>query len=520
MQKRLDQVITLVLVFLTVLLVWIAILSLKWRFQHDQANMLYLAFLMDKFGFIPYRDFFDFQMPGAYLAYALIGRVTHYTDIGQRIVDIFILALLMGISFSWMKRLGWKVAWCGSVLWGLVYLGLGPEQSLQREYLILLFVLSGIYILTRPNPFHQVLKSVLVGFLFGVATVIKPQAAIGLLPVAYFEFQSQKEGADSQISGAKGIFLRVVLPGIAGFSLPLIATLVYLGVNGALAPFLDIILNYWPLYTHLTDNHVTIAGLPRIEYYFDEYRKLGGFSLWMAPATVGAFISLYHSKLDNLQRRQVALLIGMAVCYGIYPLFTGQFWKYHWFLFLFFSLQISSLCLVTLPEEKSKGNYLFPVIILFVIFGMTADHLFYRSLMLGNVPSSARITRSDEIANFLTTHLEPGDTVQPLDWMGGALDAMLKSRAKIATPFVYDFYFYHHVSSDYIQGLRKEFIKDLVRSNPRFVIRITRDRSQVSGEDTTRKFVELNSILEENYKVLYEGNGYIVFELEDYLLNK
>jgi hypothetical protein len=279
-------------------------------------------------------------------------------------------------------------------------------------------------------------------------------------------------------------------------------------------------LNYWPLYSHLTDNHVTIAGLPRIEYLFDEYRKIGGFSLWMAPAKVGAYIALFHSKLDILQRRLVILLIGLVVCYGIYPMFTGQFWKYHWFLFLFFILQISAFCLVARPEKKSNAIHLFPVLVLLAVFVITADLFFYRNLLLGYVPSSTDFTRRDEIAAFLQNHLEPGDTVQPLDWTGGILGGMLKSQAKIATPFVYDFYFYHHVSSDYIQGLRKEFIRDLERSNPRFIIQIARHGSPVSGEDTTRKFAELNTLLNENYRIVVEGNGYLIYGLEDYLVNK
>ena len=47
-----------------------------------------------------------------------------------------------------------------------------------------------------------------------------------------------------------------------------------------------------------------------------------------------------------------------------------------------------------------------------------------------------------EIAKYLKDHLEPGDTVQPMDWTGAKiLKGMLIARAKVATSFVYDFHF-------------------------------------------------------------------------------
>jgi hypothetical protein len=58
-----------------------------------------------------------------------------------------------------------------------------------------------------------------------------------------------------------------------------------------------------------------------------------------------------------------------------------------------------------------------------------------------------------EIASFLERKLKPGDTVQPLDWTGGTLLAMLESHACIATPYVFDFYFYHQTACKTSQKL-------------------------------------------------------------------
>ena len=88
-------------------------------------------------------------------------------------------------------------------------------------------------------------------------------------------------------------------------------------------------------------------------------------------------------------------------------------------------------------------------------------------------PTSPKNGRVDEIAVWLDTNLEKGDLVQPLDWVeGGSIHAMLLANAKLATKYMYDYHFYHHISRDYIQKLRDDFIEELKKSNPRYLISI------------------------------------------------
>jgi hypothetical protein len=120
-----------------------------------------------------------------------------------------------------------------------------------------------------------------------------------------------------------------------------------------------------------------------------------------------------------------------------------------------------------------------------------------------------------EISRFLEKNLDTSrsDTVQPLDWTGGTLLAMLETRARIATPYVFDFYFYHHVSNPYIQSLRADFMTELEFANPRFIIEVTAiDKPWISGPDTSREFPELRAYLEENYSVTIDKDDYIIYE--------
>ncbi len=482
-----------------------ALLSLRWPFRHDPPILLYMTWLMDRFGLVPYRDIFDMNLPGTYAVYALIGRTSGYTDLGVRCVDLGILAGELVLTWLWMKRLGVSIALCGAVLWGLCYLQLGSQVSIQREYLLLLPVLAALVLADRCGESFPSWSAFGVGLFFGLAALMKPHAAIGLPLVLLLGEKPRDAGA---------MPVRTVLA-LAGFLVPVAVSLVYLWDNGGLAAFMDMARNYWPLYAQLSGEHQTLSGLGRMRYLWTEFRQLGGFGLWLVPAAFGAYFSLYRAGLADERKRRVVLLIALAFCYGLYPLFSGQFWIYHWLVFLYFTLQLASLCLVDPPPEWSGADRLVPVIVLAsVILLHVQGPEGIDSALEGKGVPPVHGGRVEAIASFLSARMRPGDTVQPLDWTGGAVHAMLLSRARLATPFVYDFHFYHHVSSAYIQELRRRFIAALSGARPRFIIQVVApDKPWVGGEDTTMEFPELASLIASNYAVVSSGQGYIIYGL-------
>ena len=121
--------------------------------------------------------------------------------------------------------------------------------------------------------------------------------------------------------------------------------------------------------------------------------------------------------------------------------------------------------------------------------------------------------RADEIGEFLkSAHLGPNDRVQPLDWTGGAVHAMLLAEARPATRFIYNYHFYHHMSEDYIQGLRAEFLHDLGAQSPRFIVEVSASPRPV-GPGTTTEFPELSAFIARNYRAVRRGDAYTIFEL-------
>ena len=502
--RRLQQIaIALLFVFLAAQ----AALSLQWPIAHDEAPLFYEAFLMRAEGLVPYRDLFDFQMPGSFIAYFILGLLSGFDDLRIRILDLVILAVLSIITYFAMRRFGKTSALAAPILFGLEYLQGGPSMSLQREYLLLVFLALAVWVSMR--GITTLKQRITLGLLFGLAAVIKPHAAIGLIPILLFDIADISKRSNISLPRSAWTSL---LPAALGFAVPILAVIAWLAFTNALTPFISIAVNYWPLYSQINGAMELNTGTARWAFLFGQLPRLGGHWLWLIPALIGIY---FH------QHKQTWLLASLALCYAIYPAFSGQFFPYHFIPFTYFIILLASLT-VEFPLSSSTRSvhpsrlvFIFQLSSLILVLSLLLpSRTFIRQLQ--GKPVATSTDRAGEIARFLDANLQPGDTVQPLDWTGGTLLAMLESRSRIATPYVFDFYFYHHVSHPYIQSLRADFMNDLQSANPRFIVEVTaEDKPWVSGADSSRSFPGLRLYLNENYSVTIQKDGYVIYELNE-----
>ncbi len=497
------------LAILTIVLGFVIVLSFQWRMVHDSPIMFYLAYLIDHFGFVPYRDVFDMNMPGTYFIYIIIERVFGYGDFGFRIADITILLFIFLMTWLTMKEFGHKVAWASCVLFGSLYLSAGSNGSLQRDYFVVFFLSAALFVLfTFPNMRVSV-RSVFIGLIGGFSLLVKPQSFFVFpLFIIYLFVYTNTENE------RRGRFQTIVIPSLIGVFLPLFLTVWYLYYRDGLNNFIEIIENYWPLYSSLNYQHqIILSGQSRLEYLFLRTALMGGRTFWILPAFYGMVISLLFSHINNKQKQKVILLSCVTLVFLFYPTSTGQFWPYHWFPFLYAISLLGALCFINRSQKERSLKQFLPI----VIFGCALyfSPLFsgeFRNQIKGVPLEPPKGGKVDEIAGFLINNMGPEDTVQPLDWTGGAIHAMLIAKAKIATPFIYDFHFYHHISNPYIHKLRERFISSLHSSWPRYIIAIIENKPWVSGPNTTQDFKELFYFLKNNYNIVVQGKGYYIME--------
>jgi hypothetical protein len=123
----------------------------------------------------------------------------------------------------------------------------------------------------------------------------------------------------------------------------------------------------------------------------------------------------------------------------------------------------------------------------------------------------AELARVDALTSFLAARTDPGDTVQPLDWTGVAPHAMLRARARIATPFLEDMHFYHHAADPYVRELRSRLIQGLSAARPRFVLEVDQP-GWAPTEDSRHPFPALGRLLDAEYTVAARGDRWTAYE--------
>ncbi|MCK6568096.1 MAG: hypothetical protein DCC59_07460 [Chloroflexi bacterium] len=501
MSNSLQRAAAVILILLAALLLAQAAFSLSWPIAHDEAPLLYEALLMQN-GQTPYKDFFDFQMPGSYLFYYLLGLLSNFSPLRLRILDLAILAAVSLITYFAMRRFGKPSALAAPILFALKYLEGGPALSLQREYLILIFISLSIWIgVDAPRTFFKRLS---LGLLYGLVFTLKPHAALGLVPFLLFDIADLRERRELTL---QTLTRQIVLPAFIGFIIPISLIALYLAITHSLFSFISIALNYWRLYSQINGEMAVTPSAERTAYLLNQLPRLGGSGFWLIPAAFGIYLN---------KNRQTYLLASLALLYALYPALTGQFFPYHYIPFIYTIILVASLSIN--PQPSTPNHSLFPIhylssfiLLSFILINIRPSQTFLRQL--AGKPIATSSERSAAIADFLADNLEPGDQVQPLDWTGGALLAMLQTRAPLATSYVFDFYFYHHVSNPYIQSLRADFMNQLQESKPRFIVEVTSiDKPWVSGEDTSRDFPELRAFLGESYSVEVQREDYVIYE--------
>ncbi|MFH1386570.1 MAG: glycosyltransferase family 39 protein [bacterium] len=513
--KHKFPLVNLLLLFMSALLIIEIVMSLSWRMQHDSPIMYYIVFLAKHYHLIFYKEIFDMNMPGTYLFFSVVSSIFGHSDLGFRLTDIIWLLLIMLVTWGIMQRFGKIVAWASIVLFGLSYFHLGAESFLQREFIALAPISLAVFVAIAQRRLSLLNRSFWVGFLFGLSAIIKPALAVGL-PVTIFYLLGQTEDE-------KGCWNKyfIILFSLVGLTIPIFSSIVWLWQQGSLPYFMEMVLSYLPLYGKLAGDHHTMHGLKQLYYLTMSYGVLGGYSFWLVPAFIGGFLALFYTRPSLSNKNIVGLLAGLVVVYSLYPVFGGQFWTYHWFPFQYFIILLSSLTFVQLTDLQDKlslrlskefltGIILFCSLFFMILYLMPPADYFRQITFQPIVIKDGRV---DGIANYLKDHLKPGDKVQPLDWTGGAVHAMLISRAEVATPFIYDFHFYHHISRPYIQTLRQRFIEALKNKKPRYIIEIFTEKPWVWGKDTTLKFNELREYIKDNYMITTYGEGWCIYEI-------
>ena len=508
--------------------------SINWRPSHDISLMMYCGFLMEEAQKVPYRDFFEMNAPGTHLFHWGVVKLLGVSELNQRLLDLGWLLATQTALVLYLKRWGMSVALCSASAISIQYLSWGSTMTLEREFLCLLPLCLCLLLAFRCPRLSLVMRGAGIGLLLGACVTVKPPLAI------YFPFfltalvyWSERPAAGSESSqqslgepravGFRTMLRRLIpsmpplglarllLVSLVGFAVFPAACYAYLQANGAWDGFHEMATEYWPLYAELRGNARVTTGL------FDRYRiflALNGSAdfMFLGIAAIAAFVALPTLfRKGSRQSVEAATMIGLCALGWVYAFSTGKYWKYHMLpLYFGYSLLAGFSVRVIVQGNPIGSATWLRCLVLLVLFiqPLKLPDATVRILEGGTMPLHRDI---EMVCSKLKTRARPGDKAQPLDVTSGAVHAMLLAKVDLATPFMYDFHFYHHPGSKINKRLRKRFIASLQESQPRFLIVATKPWRSI-GYKSARKFSELDELILNEYEAIYAGTALVLME--------
>ena len=93
-----------------------------WRITHDTVAMHYMAYVIDKFDYVPYRDIYDQSMPGTYLLHLFIGKIWGYVESSLQHFNFWMMLIQLGLNLYIFRFMSIYGRLASSIIFLLVYI--------------------------------------------------------------------------------------------------------------------------------------------------------------------------------------------------------------------------------------------------------------------------------------------------------------------------------------------------------------------------------------------------------------
>jgi hypothetical protein len=464
---------------------YLTVRSFAWPLVHDGPLMHYVAArLLD--GAVPYRDIFDMNMPGVYLAHALALLTLGRSDGAFRAFDLAILGATCAGLLAGLRPFGRHGAVAAPALFWLYHLAGGAWRAGQRDFLLCLPLagLAGAALADAARPRRWTLG--LAAGALGVAVWIKPHAALLAPLVAWLAWRRPPA------ERAAGLAVAAL-----GLGLPGALAAVWLAAIGALPAFLDIVGGYLlPLYSRLGREPL----LEALAGHRHGVLTLGALGVW----ALGGAVAIARDRRGDPR----LAVLGAGLLYGILHFaLQGKGWEYHLYPLALFASGLGGTGLDAALQAGRRGLAAVLLAALWIATGALAA----KGLPERAAPWIAeKHARALAVARALGPLVAGSGTVQVFDTTEGGVDALYRLGARQPTRFLYDFHFYHDVGHPYVRGLREELLAGLRARPPAAVVLFERGWPR-GGYERVREFPQLAAWLDAGYRVTAEGAGYRIY---------
>lgn len=369
--------------------------SLRWPMLVDSPVMHYVVFLM-KHGLKPYSDITDNNMPGAYMMEALAMRVFGSADLGWRVYDFFLLAVLMGSMIVIALPFDWLAGVFAAGLFALRHGAEGPWFAGEREQEMTVLIAASCAFLFESVRRRRPVMALFYGLFCGVAASIKPTLSpFFLLSVCLLVVELRKRAVPW------GEYVAWALGGALVAAAADVAFLVHFN---ALRAFFFVLHIVTPVYAGLSN-----PGLRTLLLHVAPF----------ATVPLLAFALLPVWRWRRLDWERWVLLLA-AAC-GLFSYFLQRKGFYHHrYLFLAFALLLAGLELIPLTRRPHRLGALGCIALLYAGLYVVP----HEACALHRLPDSSPMTTAMEgdLAQLGTDRLQ--GQVQCFDLILGCLNSL------------------------------------------------------------------------------------------------
>ncbi len=302
--------------------------SLRWPLLVDSPIMHYVNFLTDH-GLTPYRDITDNNMPGSYLTERWAMDLFGASDLGWRVYDFFLLAVLTFAAVVIAKPYDRLAGFYAGGMFALLHASEGPNYAVEREQVMTMLLVVAIAFLFTSLRRSMPWLCLFFGLAAGLACSIKPTVLLFpalVLPMTAFFLLRRRTSAAATL-----------LWSFAGLLLALLADAAFLVRHHAVSAFLYVLLKITPAY----------VALHRPGFHGLIYMLVPRNLLLLIPFALAIALLRRRGSWEH-----AVLLIGAAV--GAVSFFVQQKgFLHHRYLFVTFLLLL--LGLEFFPALRQRG---------------------------------------------------------------------------------------------------------------------------------------------------------------------
>jgi len=449
-------------------------LTWNWPVQHDN-GMLYSLGYQLLHGVAPYRDIFALDMPGTILIHAMGIGLFGPGDLGNR--ELYLLwQILITVSIgSFFRKGAWPYALAAGFAYAIYHMSTGVHQMLQREYLMLPFLmLAAATILRR------------YGFLFGAAAAlacfVKPTAVIfGAFIFIIACIRLPRKEQFSLFCAASAGAMSVTL-----------AFALWLHAIGSLQDMVDTALNYIPIYNSMGPRPSLYAGLS-----------------WMWPYMLAALAMSLPLILKG-DRRAAMLLAGYI--YGLIHFFMQSFDWPHRLVPMHFFLIMQFFYTAYFYSQQHIGRYISMLMLAFACYLASPLYLIKPAKLAARTDTTARAQIVDMIGRSFPKNAPR--TIQVIDIVTDLNYAITELGLAPATRCIYPPIYYYKVEHAFVQKMLDNCLADMEKQPPSLIVISSDSYPFVFTSFQTLKNDRLSRLLERHYILTIDGGAYQIYRYE------